>query len=91
MLGLTRTAALENAQQGIRVNSVAPGTIETPMIEDFAASSDDDVMASIREAHPTERVGEADEVSGATLYLASDAASFTTGASISVDGGYISR
>lgn len=91
ILGLTRTAALENAQQGIRVNTVAPGTIETPMIEEFAASSDEDVMAPIREAHPMGRVGEADEVSGAILYLASDAASFTTGASISVDGGYIAR
>jgi NAD(P)-dependent dehydrogenase (short-subunit alcohol dehydrogenase family) len=91
ILGLTRTAALENAQQGIRVNTVAPGTIETPMTEEFAASSDDDVMAPIRAAHPMGRVGDADEVSGAILYLASDAATFTIGASISVDGGYIAR
>ncbi|WP_083858031.1 SDR family oxidoreductase [Curtobacterium sp. B18] len=54
------------------------------MIEEFAAPSDDDVMAPIRAVHPMGRVDDADEVSRAILYLASDAASFTAGASISV-------
>lgn len=92
VLGLTRTAALETAQQGIRVNGVAPGTIETPMIQAFVDSSDDpDVMAPIRAAHPMGRTGTTDEVTGAVLYLASDRASFTTGHTLLVDGGYTAR
>jgi 3alpha(or 20beta)-hydroxysteroid dehydrogenase len=79
--GLTKQAALDLGKHGIRVNSVHPGTIETPMIDGVRTDSESDVKVALH------RIGQPDEVSGAVLYLASDDASFTSGAEILVDGG----
>jgi NAD(P)-dependent dehydrogenase (short-subunit alcohol dehydrogenase family) len=85
--GLTRSAALDYATAGIRVNATSPGMIETPMMERTAVS-----MAVPPEAfsamHPLGRTGTAPEIADAVLWLCSDAASFVTGVVLPVDGGY---
>ena len=88
---LTRQAAVEYAPQGIRVNSVVPGTILTPMNEQIMRESEDPdaVMASWTSLHPMGRVGKPEEVAAAILFLASDESSFVTGESLRVDGGMI--
>jgi 3alpha(or 20beta)-hydroxysteroid dehydrogenase len=78
--GLTKTAALELGPSGIRVNSVHPGPIDTPMLP---VPADSPLFA----AHPLGRAGTAEEVAEAVLYLASDASAYVTGAEITVDGG----
>jgi 3alpha(or 20beta)-hydroxysteroid dehydrogenase len=79
--GLTKTAAIDLGRKGIRVNSVHPGGIDTPMI---AGTGDD---APFYRRLPVPRMGEAEEVARAVLFLASDEASYTTGAELAVDGG----
>lgn len=89
VLGLTRGAALDYAKQGIRINAVGPGTIDTPMIERFIElAGTDSVMDPIRAAHPVGRTGKPSEVAEAVLWLASDASSFVVGHMLMVDGGY---
>ena len=89
VLGLTRGAALDYAKQGIRINAVGPGTIDTPMIERFIElAGTDAVMEPIRAAHPIGRTGKPEEVAEAVLWLASDASSFVVGHILMVDGGY---
>jgi len=89
----TPEPALETAEHGIRVKTVAPGPIQTPMIDEFVASSsaETDPMEALREAHPMGRIGRVGEVTGAILYLAYDVSSFTIGSAVMVDGGYIAR
>src|SRR5262245_46986220 len=89
VVGLTKTAALEYAQQGIRVNCVCPGWIQTPMTE--RGLSDPERRARIIASAPTGRVGTPEEVAEAVVWLCSDAASFVTGHAMSVDGGVIAR
>lgn len=84
--GITRAMALEEGQNGLRVNAVAPGVIRTPMTDFMFATPDGE--AAIRAAHPIGRPGLPEEVAAAILFLASDAASFITGAILPVDGGY---
>ncbi|MEM9084043.1 MAG: glucose 1-dehydrogenase [Planctomycetota bacterium] len=81
--GATKTAALEVAQQGIRVNAVSPGGIETDMLDRFTGH-DMDSMAAM---HPMGRIGKPHEIADAILWLSSDQSSFVTGQSILVDGG----
>jgi NAD(P)-dependent dehydrogenase (short-subunit alcohol dehydrogenase family) len=88
VVGLTKTAALEYAQQGIRVNCVCPGVIQTPMTE--RALSDPALQAQIT-ARPTGRVGTPEDVAEAVVWLCSDAASFVTGHAMTVDGGYVAQ
>ena len=89
ILGLTRGAALDYARQGIRMNAVGPGTIDTPMIRRFVElAGTESVMDPIRSAHPVGRMGRAEEVAAAVLWLCSDAASFVVGHMLMVDGGY---
>jgi NAD(P)-dependent dehydrogenase (short-subunit alcohol dehydrogenase family) len=83
--GLTKAVALEFAKQNIRINAVAPGPIATEMFDRFAGDASDQIISII----PAARVGAADEIAAAVLYLASDAAKFTTGTSLVVDGGFI--
>jgi NAD(P)-dependent dehydrogenase (short-subunit alcohol dehydrogenase family) len=85
VVGLTKTAALEYARQGIRVNCVCPGVIQTPMTE--SALRDPALQAQIT-ARPMGRVGAPEEVAEAVVWLCSDAASFVTGHTMTVDGGY---
>jgi len=83
--GLTKSVALEFAKQNIRINAVAPGPITTEMWDRFAREAKEQITATI----PVGRVGAAEEIAAAVLYLASDAAKFTTGTSLVVDGGFI--
>lgn len=89
--GITKTTALELAGQGIRVNAVAPGAIVTDMIDRFAGDKDSENRQQLAAQHPMGRLGQAKEIAAAVLYLASDAASFTTGISLPVDGGYLAK
>jgi NAD(P)-dependent dehydrogenase (short-subunit alcohol dehydrogenase family) len=90
IVGLTRTAALEYAQQGIRVNAVCPGVIRTPMVERFAAANPR-AQAELSAVEPIGRIGEPEEVAEAVVWLCSEAASFITGACLPVDGGWVAR
>ncbi len=89
--GITKTTALELAGQGIRVNAVAPGAIATDMIDRFAGGEGSENRQWLASQHPMGRLGFAKEIAAAVLYLASDAASFTTGISLPVDGGYLAK
>ena len=84
--GLTKSVALEFAKQKIRINAIAPGVIATEMFDRFA---DDAMREQLISIIPVARVGAAEEIAAAVLYLASDAAKFTTGSSLVVDGGFI--
>jgi NAD(P)-dependent dehydrogenase (short-subunit alcohol dehydrogenase family) len=83
--GLTKSAALEAAPSGVRVNMVAPGPIETGMLNRFTGT--DERKASLAATVPLKRVGRPEEIAQTILFLASDKASFITGASYLVDGG----
>jgi NAD(P)-dependent dehydrogenase (short-subunit alcohol dehydrogenase family) len=85
--GITKHLAVEWAASGIRVNAVAPGTIATEAVVELP----EEYVAPMREAHPVGRLGEPAEVANAILFLASDEASFVTGAILSVDGGYMAQ
>lgn len=90
ILGLTRSAALEYAQQRIRINAVCPGVIRTAMVERFT-HQDPQTEAQLVAREPVGRMGTPEEVAAAVLWLCSDAASFVTGQALAVDGGYVSQ
>ena len=89
--GLTKVAALENAARGIRVNSVCPGVIHTPMIDRFVSMSSYHDEESIVSREPVGRMGNPEEVAEAVVWLCSDSASFVTGHNMTVDGGFVAQ
>lgn len=91
--GITKHLAIEWAAQGIRVNAVAPGTIRTEAVRRFPDEQPGgaEYLENIRQLHPIGRFGEPEEVAAAILFLASDEASFITGAILPVDGGYLAQ
>ena len=91
VLGLTKTAAMEYAEDGVRVNAVCPGFVETPMLEAAGITTDEEMRAGIEALHPIGRLGEPEEVADAVLWLCSPEASFVTGTALDVDGGYLAR
>lgn len=88
--GLTKAAALELAPEGIRVNSVCPGAIDTEMVARVAAEQPEMIERTIA-AHPLGRLGRPEEIASTVLWLCSDAAGFVTGQAIAVDGGYTTQ
>ncbi|RAJ83594.1 NAD(P)-dependent dehydrogenase (short-subunit alcohol dehydrogenase family) [Chitinophaga dinghuensis] len=88
LVGLTKVAALENATNNIRVNAIGPGYIETPLLMENSASGAE-YRAYMESKHAMKRLGKPEEVAKAFLFLASDDASFCTGAYLPVDGGYL--
>jgi NAD(P)-dependent dehydrogenase (short-subunit alcohol dehydrogenase family) len=89
--GLTKAAALEYAKAGIRVNAVCPGVIRTPMVERFFFSRHPRAESRLTAAEPIGRLGTPEEVAAAVVWLCSDAASFVTGHTMSVDGGMVAQ
>lgn len=91
LIGLTQTAALEYATQNIRVNAVCPGFIYTPLLEKAGMQIGSEMHTVISNLHPMKRMGTSEEIAGAVIWLCSDAASFVTGHSLMVDGGYTAQ
>jgi NAD(P)-dependent dehydrogenase (short-subunit alcohol dehydrogenase family) len=87
VIGLTKSVAVEYAPKGIRVNAVCPGVIDTPMVAGMLQGQAS-AMAEIMKQQPIGRLGRADEIAAAVLWLCSPAASFVTGAALPVDGGF---
>ena len=88
VVGLTKTAGLEYGKSGVRVNAVGPAFIETPLVKD---SLSEDAYNSLAEMHSMGRLGQPNEVAELFLWLASDKASFSTGAYYPIDGGYLAK
>jgi len=86
VVGITKTAALEYATRGIRINAVCPGYVQTPMTQNRL--KDPEVQKRIEAIHPMGRVGTPEEVAETVVYLCSDAASFVTGHAMAIDGGW---
>ncbi len=92
--GLTKATALEYARQGIRVNAVCPGAVDTPLLDRFFEGMTDDVQAlsdAYAENHPVGRIGQSSEIGEAVAWLLSDKASFVTGITMPVDGGWTAQ
>ncbi len=90
VLGLTKSAALEYAPRGVRINAVCPGTIDTPMVHRMIAEGElslDDAL----HAQPIGRLGTGEEIASAVLWLCSPGAGFVVGVALPVDGGYTAR
>lgn len=87
VIGLTRSAAMEYAPRGIRINAVCPGTINTPMVADMLEKQAD-AMKEIMREQPIGRLGRSDEIASAVLWLCSPGASFVLGVALPVDGGF---
>ena len=90
VIGLTRSAALEYAPRGIRINAICPGTFDTPMVADMIASGELDEATAIAN-QPIGRLGRADEIAATVLWLCSPGASFVVGVALPVDGGYTAQ
>ncbi len=87
--GVTRVAAVEFAKQGIRVNSVSPGAVQTDMLDRFVGGADNsEVKEHMASLHPIGRLGTVDEIAAAVVFLCSPTASFITGQDLAVDGGF---
>ena len=88
VIGLTKAAALEYADKNIRINSVGPGYVVTPLLEN---SLDDAAMKALVGLHPIGRLGRSEDIAELVLWLNSDKASFVTGAYYNADGGYLAQ
>jgi len=94
VVGLSKTAALEYAKAGVRVNAVCPGPTQTPLVDQVLRQQPqlaDRIVAAITAREPVGRMGRPEEIADAVVWLCSDAASFVTGAAIAVDGGFVAQ
>jgi NAD(P)-dependent dehydrogenase (short-subunit alcohol dehydrogenase family) len=89
-IGLTKSAALDYANRGVRVNAVCPGLVNTPLIADMVTENPE-MHEHLVASHPLGRIAEPDEVADSILYLATDKSSYITGVALPVDGGYLAR
>ena len=87
-VGLVKSAALDYAARGVRINAVCPGLVDTPMI---ATGRPPEVRAAMERAHPIGRIAQPREIAETVVWLLSDAASFMVGAAVPVDGGYTAQ
>ena len=90
VIGLTRSAALEYAPRGVRINAICPGAFDTPMVAQMIADGEMDEAAAIA-SHPIGRLGRADEIAATVLWLCSPGASFVVGVALPIDGGYTAQ
>jgi len=90
VIGLTRSAAVEYARRGVRINAICPGTIDTPMVTQMVESGDLDINECLR-ALPIGRLGTVDEIADSVLWLCSPAAGFVVGVALPVDGGWTAQ
>lgn len=88
VVGMTKSAAFEYAEQGVRINAVAPAVIHTPMVE-RSFLHDEKIAAGVTRLHPMGRIGQPEEVAKAVVWLCSPEASFTTGHTLPIDGGFL--
>jgi NAD(P)-dependent dehydrogenase (short-subunit alcohol dehydrogenase family) len=91
VIGLTETAALEYATEGIRVNAICPGFIDTPLLTKAHISQNPEVKKHIIELHPMKRLGKPEEIAKAFMFLACDDSSFVSGTALEIDGGYLAQ
>ena len=90
VLGLTKSAALEYAKSGIRINAIAPGRVETDMVK-RATGDNEQFIETLKSMHPIGRIADPEEIANAVVWLLSDKASFVLGHTLLVDGGVVSR
>lgn len=88
---LTQTAALEYAIEGIRINAICPGFIDTPLLTKGGISDHADVKQHIIDLHPMKRLGKAEEIANGFIFLACDDSSFVSGTTLEIDGGYLAE
>lgn len=91
LIGLTKSAALEYATQGIRINVICPGFIDTPLLTKLDLANNPETLKTIVDKHPMNRLGTSDEIAKGFIFLASDDSSFITGATLDIDGGYLAQ
>ncbi len=91
VIGLTQTAALEYAKEGIRVNAICPGFIDTPMIAKSSIGKHAEVEQHLIALHPLKRMGRPEEIAQGFIYLACDDSSFVTGTTLAIDGGFLAE
>ena len=91
VVGITKTAALEYASQGIRVNAVCPGYVRTPMVDYVIRHQGPELEAQIVAREPVGRLGQPEEIAETVVWLCSDAASFITGHAMAADGGFMAQ
>ncbi len=89
VIGLTQTAALEYATEGIRINAICPGFVDTPLLTKGGISDHAEVKQHIIDLHPMKRLGRAEEIANGFIFLASTESSFISGTALEIDGGYL--
>lgn len=91
VIGLTKTAALEYAKEGIRVNAVNPAATQSEMLDRFTGGTESDFRKQLAAMHPIGRIAQAEEIADAVVFLSSPKASFITGQALSIDGGWTAQ
>ena len=91
IIGLTQTAALEYATEGIRINAICPGFIDTPLLSNAGITDHSDIQQHIIDLHPMKRLGKDVEIANGFIFLACDDSSFMSGTAMEIDGGYLAQ